>query len=86
MTSPPTSLTTSLEIRATGLIVLGEKNQKTVVKSELTLQSWCIINAVIDTHIHETRIKIVGVDNQRAKKLDSIPIGTSQSSLRRQAQ
>ena len=86
MTSPPTSLTTSLEIRATGLIVLGEKNQKTVVKSELTLQSWCIISIVIDTRIHEIRMKTVGVDNQRAKKLDSIPIGTSQSSLRRQAQ
>jgi len=69
-----------------GLIVLGEKNQKTEVKSELTLQSWCIINAVTYTRGHETQIKIVGVGNQRAKKLDSIPIGTSQSSLRRQAQ
>lgn len=69
-----------------GLIVLGEKNQKTEVKSELTLQSWCIISIVIDTRIHETRIKIGGVGYHRAKKLDSIPIGTSQSSLRRQAQ
>jgi hypothetical protein len=38
MTSPPTSLTTSLEIRATGLIELGEKKQKIVAKSEVRFE------------------------------------------------